>query len=72
MGVSDLAAVIKSAVDEKVAKEARARRGRINNGRFESGANSYPCVSAVDVDTSDGRKVWAQLSPNGTAVVVGG
>lgn len=71
MGVSDLAAVIKSAVDERIAKEARARRGKINNGRFETGADSYPCISAVDVGTSDGSKVWAQLSPNGSAVVVG-
>lgn len=69
--LEDLTAVIKTAIDERVAKEARARRGRIINGRFETGANSYPCVPAVDVDTSEGRRVWAQLSPNGSAVVVG-
>lgn len=72
MSVDSLARAVKSAVEARIKKEARARRGTIQNGQFVCGADCYPFTSAVDVDTGNGKKVWAQLSPNGTAVVVGG
>lgn len=72
MGVAELASAVKSAVDKRIAAEARAMRGTMQNGRFISGAKSYPMIQATDVDTGDGKKVWAQLSRNGNAVVVGG
>ena len=71
MGVRELAATFKSIVDWRVAEEARAKRGIIRGGRFISGAKSYPMLQAVDVDTSNGKRVWAQLSKSGNAVVVG-
>lgn len=71
MGVRELAAAVKSAVRWRIDNEARAKRGVIQNGRFISGSKSYPMIQAVDVDTSNGKRVWAQLSKNGNAVVVG-
>lgn len=71
MSVQSLADAIKNAIQARITKEARAKRGVIQNGQFVSGADSYPFVSAVDVDTSNGKKVWAQLSQSGKAVIVG-
>lgn len=71
MSVKSLAATVARIVQQRINNEARAKRGTVQNGRFVSGSKSYPMVQAVDVDTGDGRRVWAQLSRNGTAVVVG-
>ena len=71
MSVKSLAAAVKAAVNKRIAEEARAMRGTIQNGRFISGSKSYPMVQAVDCDTGNGKRVWAQLSKSGNAVVVG-
>ncbi len=71
MSIQNLASSIKSAVDKRIAEESRARRGTIQGDRFISGGKSYPFAAAVDCNTGDGRRVWAQLSTNGKAVVVG-
>ncbi len=71
MIVQNLANTIKSAVDKRIAEESRARRGTIQNGSFISGSKSYPFTAAVDCHTGNGRRVWAQLSTTGKAVVVG-
>ena len=71
MSVKSLAATVARIVQQRINNEAWAKRGTVQNGRFFSGSKSYPMVQAVDVDTGDGRRVWAQLSKNGTAVVVG-
>ena len=70
-GISGLANAIKSAVDKKVAEESRAKRGTIQNGQFVSGSKSYPFVQAVDVNASNGSKVWATFDSKGNAVIVG-
>lgn len=72
MGIQNLAKTIKQAVQEKISTESRAKRGVIQGGQFISGSKSYPYVSAVDVNTSNGSKVWAQLDKNGKAVIIGG
>ena len=71
MGVRELAMAIRVAVQQRIDEESRAKRGVIQGGRFISGSKSYPMLQAVDVDTSNGKRVWAQLSKNGSAVVVG-
>ena len=71
MSVESLANAIKNAVQTRIEKESRARHGIIRNGQFVCGADCYPFKSAVDVDTSNEKKVWAQLSPNGEAVIIG-
>lgn len=71
MSVKDLANAIKSAVQRRVDEESKAIRGTIQNGQFVSGSKSYPFVQAVDCDVSEGSRVWAQLSKNGKAVIVG-
>lgn len=71
MSVKELATAIKNSVDKRINEEARARRGTIKDGRFQSGSKSYPYKQAVDCNTSDGNKVWAQLTPSGKAVIVG-
>ena len=71
MSVRSLANAIKSAMDERVKNEARAMYGTIKDGRFVNGSKSFNYVEAVDCDTSDGSKVWAQRSQNGSAVIVG-
>lgn len=71
MGVKDLAAAVASAVQRRIENESRAKRGVIRDGRFISGSKSYPFMQAVDCDIGNGKRVWAQLSSNGTAVVVG-
>ena len=71
MSIQRLATTIKSAVDSRVNEESRAKRGTIHNGRFISGAKSYPFTQAVDCNTGEGKRVWAQLSKNNTAVIVG-
>ena len=71
MGVQSLAYSIQNAVNERSKREARALRGTIRDGMFHCGNKSYPLKQAVDCNTSNGRRVWAQLSPNGDAVVVG-
>ena len=69
MSIKDLSAAIKNAVDNRIKHEAMAKRGTIQNGKFHCGAKSYPYKLAVDCNLNG--KVWAQLTPDGTAVVVG-
>lgn len=71
MSVQSLANSIKNAVDNRVNKEARAMRGTIQNGMFVSGAKSFPYKQAVDCNTFEGSKVWAQRATNGQAIIVG-
>ena len=71
MGVNALAQAIKEIVEKRIAREARAGSGIIQNGMFQCGAKSYPFKKAVDCNTSEGNKVWAQMSPEGFAVIVG-
>ena len=71
MNLKNLETKINSAVDNRVRNESRAMRGTIRNGRFFCGSKSYPYVSAVDASTYNGNRVWAQLSQNGSAVIVG-
>lgn len=71
MSVQSLAKSIKSAVDNRVNKEARAMRGVISGGMFVSGAKSFPYKQAVDCNTFEGNKVWAQRATNGKAIIVG-
>ncbi len=70
-GVQGLAEAIKNAVDRRIANEARAMHGTIKNGMFQTGTKSYPYKQAVDCNTNEGNKVWAQLDTNGNAVIVG-
>lgn len=69
MGVQSLASSIKNAVDRRIQNEARAIRGTVKNGMFQSGSKSFPAKQAVDCNTR--RKVWAVPSTNGKAVIVG-
>ena len=71
MSVKDLANAIKSAVQRRVDEESKAKHGTIQNGQFVSGSKSYPFVQAVDCDVSEGSRVWAQLTKDGKAVIVG-
>ncbi|MBR6712130.1 MAG: hypothetical protein IKI76_03955 [Selenomonadaceae bacterium] len=71
MGVRELASAIKRVVDERIKREARAMRGTIQNGVFQSGSKSYPYKQAVECNTSSGSRVWALPSQNGDAVIVG-
>lgn len=71
MGIKSLGAALKDAVDKRIENEARAQRGTISNGRLQVGAKSYPFTTAVDVGAYNGSKVWAQLSKNGKAVIIG-
>lgn len=71
MGVQSLANAIQQAVDERIKREARALRGTVRDEAFHCGNKSYPLKQAVDCNTSNGRRVWAQLAQNGVAVVVG-
>ena len=68
-GIADLKSAVKAAVDKRIAEESRAKRGTIKDGMFHCGAKTYPFKQAIDCNT--GNKVWAQLSTNGTAVIVG-
>lgn len=71
MSVKSLAVAVARAVQRRIEQEARAMRGTVQGNRFISGAKSYPMIQAVDVDAGEGKRVWAQLSQNGNAVVVG-
>ena len=71
MSIQDLANSIESAVNNRIDEESRAMHGIIRNDRFVSGSKSYPMKQAVDCDTSEGSRVWAQKSKNGNAVVIG-
>ena len=71
MGVKELSDALKNAVQKRIDKESRARRGIIQNGQFACGAKTYPYLQAVECNTSEGKKVWGQLSKNGNMVVVG-
>ena len=71
MGVRELATAIRNAVDRRIRQEARAMRGTIQDGMFQSGAKAYPYNQAVDCDTSEGSRVWAMPATNGDAVIVG-
>lgn len=71
MSLENLVTTIKSAVDKRIKEESRAMRGTIRNGRFYCGNKSYAYVQAVDCNTSEGNKVWAQRSQNGSAVIIG-
>lgn len=71
MSVANLSKAIKSTVEKRIEKEGRVQRGIVNNGRVQIGSKSYPMKQAVDCNASNGRKVWAQLSKSGDAVVVG-
>lgn len=71
MGVQELASAIKNSVDDRIKKEARARRGQVSSDSVQIGSRAYPYSQAVDCDTSSGRYVWTQLTANGRAVIVG-
>ena len=71
MSVTSLTSAIKNAVDKRINNEARAKRGTIKGGMFQVGSKSYPFKQAVDCNTAEGNRVWAQLTPNGIAVIVG-
>ena len=71
MGVKELASAIKSAVDKRIAEESRALHGTIRDGMFQCGSKSYPYKQAVDCNTSEGNRVWAQMSTSGDAIIVG-
>ena len=71
MSIQSLSTAVKNAVDTRIKREARALRGTVKDGRFQCGNKSYPFKQAVDCNVSSGRRVWAQLSPNGDAVIVG-
>lgn len=68
-GIDGLEQVLQDAVQQRVNEEARARRGRIQGGKFISGARSSPYIAAVDANLNG--KVWAQMSPNGNAIIIG-
>ena len=68
MSIQSLSTAVKNAVDTRIKREARALRGTVKDGRFQCGNKSYPFKQAVDCNV---RRVWAQLSPNGDAVIVG-
>ena len=70
-GIQGLVETIQSIMQKKVAEEARARHGTIQDGKFKDGNNFYPAKQAVDVDTSEGSRVWAQLDNNGNAIIIG-
>ena len=71
MGIQNLAKTIKQLLQKKISTESRAMRGIIQGGQFVSGAKSYPYDVAVDVNTSNGSKVWAQLDNHGRAIIIG-
>lgn len=71
MGVRELAIAIKVAVDNRIREEAEAMRGTIQDGKFQSGAKSYPYVAAVDCNTSEGNRVYAQKAQDGKVIIVG-
>lgn len=68
-GVIGLAEEIKKVVDQRIESESRAKRGVMSNGLFYSGAGSYVCQQAMEVNP--GLKTWAVRSKGGTAVVIG-
>ena len=69
MSISELSASLKKAVDQRISQESQAKRGVIKNGRFQCGAKSFPFKQAVDCNLN--RKVWAQMTKSGVAVIVG-
>lgn len=71
MSVKELALAIKVAVDNRIKQEARALRGTICDGRFQYGSKSYPYKQAVDCNTAENSRVWAQLDNSGNAIIVG-
>lgn len=71
MSVQRLANTIKNIIDTRIQQESRALHGKIVDGRFLCGNKSYPYESAVDVNTLNGKTVWAQLSQNNSAVIIG-
>lgn len=71
MSIQALQQTIKSTVTKRIEREARAMRGIVRNGMFHSGAKSYPYKQAVDCKIGGGNKLWAQLSKNGKAVIIG-
>ena len=71
MSVTNLADSIKKLVDYRIKNETRAIRGTINNGVFTYGARSYNYILAVDADSTNGRRLWAQKSANNSVVIIG-
>lgn len=71
MGIQSLANTIKNAVDKRIKEEANAMRGTVQNGRFHNGGKSYSYTPAVDCNTSEGKKVWAQKAQDGRVVIIG-
>ena len=71
MGVQNLKEAIKNAVQNRIDEESKAKRGVIRGGNFVSGSKAYPFTQAVDCDVGENSRVWAQISKNGTAVIVG-
>ena len=71
MSIKSLTSSIKQTVEKRIKNEARAMHGIIRNGTFICGGKSYNYITAVDADTSNGKKVWAQKSQNNSAVIIG-
>ena len=70
-GIEGLKSAVSKALQKRIDEEAKAKHGTMKDGLFVSGNKSYPAIQAVDVDTSGGSRVWAQLDRNGNAVIVG-
>lgn len=71
MGIKELSQALKSALSKRIEQEARALRGEVKAGMFYSGTKAYPYKQAVDCKIGGGHKVWAQLSTNGKAIIIG-
>lgn len=69
--VQELGRAISTTMNKRIADEARAKRGTIRNGWFYSGNDTYPARIAIDGNFYNGAKGYAQITPNGKAVIVG-
>ena len=68
-GMYGLGEAIKKAVDERIKKEARAKRGQVRGAIFYSNSGYFPARVAVECNTN--RSVWAQRSIDGSAIIIG-
>lgn len=71
MSIQSMASTVRTAMNERIAKESRAFRGLIRNGRLLVGKESLSAIQAVECNTSNGRKVWAQRTRYNSALIVG-
>lgn len=71
MSVQTLAIAMREAMSARIEREGRAMHGFVRDGKFCIGDKQLEPIQAIDLNLHTGKRVWAMMSANKKAVIVG-